>query len=252
LLPLFERDGTEQKKEDEEAKKTAEEDDDDDDGESNSNNKEKKAPPPTPPRKKRQDEEEEKESRSKSPRKKKVKSTKGKSGVDKKKASPKKAKGEQKENDEEEVAFPVSTICYGEMTGDNDYRDTIHKVQVIEIRDDEEERLCRLLAFDFGDDASHTIFKLDELHQTPGRALGGEDDNLDKGMVVHFLFKNRHLGRKKNIDGYYAEAGVWVKGLVVSTDGESVTVSCKDWGNQSKKAKREVTVGREDLMLPWK
>jgi hypothetical protein len=123
---------------------------------------------------------------------------------------------------------------------------------VIEIRDDEEERLCRLLAFDFGDDASHTIFKLDELHQTPGRALDGEDDKLDEGMVVHFLFKNRHLGRKKNIDGYYADTGVWVKGLVVSTDGESVTVSCKDWGNQSKKAKREVTVGREDVMLPWK
>jgi hypothetical protein len=148
--------------------------------------------------------------------------------------------------------FPVSTICYGEMTGDNDYRDTIHMVQVIEIRDDEEdERLCRFLAFDFGDGSSYTIFKLHELHETPGRTLGG-DDKLDRGLVVHFLFKNRHLGRKKNIDGYYADTGVWVKGLVVSTDGESVTVSCKDWGNQSKKAKREVTIGREDVMLPWK
>ncbi len=231
-----------QKGDNEEEKKTSEEK-----SSESSSNEMKKAPlTPTKKRQGEKEEEEKEESRSKSPKKKAKKSVKeaGKKGSQK--------KDEEQEEEEEEVAFPISSICYGEMTGENDYRDTIHLVQVIEIRGDgEEERLCRLLAFDFGDNASHTMFKVDELHETPGRVLGDQDE-LDKGMMVHFLFKNRHSGRKKIIDGYYSDAGVWVKGVVVSTDGESVTVLCKDWGSQNKKAKQEVTVDKGSVTLPWK
>jgi hypothetical protein len=155
------------------------------------------------------------------------------------------------EDSEDEDNFPIGLVCYGEMTANNDYLDTIHQVQVVGfVKGNDDKRKCRLLAFEFSDELTEAVFEIAELHATPGRDLT-EQDRLAKGTKVHFLWKCRAAGRKKDVDGMLAGIGVWVKGTVASIGKQSIKVSCVDWGKEEGEL-QEATVGQENVKLPWR
>jgi hypothetical protein len=129
------------------------------------------------------------------------------------------------------------TLLEAEMSGTNDYRDTLHPVKVLSWSTDGYYR-CQLLAFQ--GETSIDFWSEQELHSPRSAKLNCA---WNVGDHVHFLLRNRMV-RGDYVDGLCSKKGIWVKGTVVAVLDDGVVVKHFNWTDKSAGADDEAEVGQ--------